>query len=411
YSNQLEEIKNYLDSSSRVDTIINRIYAEGLFILSGDNDGDVTTIILGVYNTGFTIFRPLLKAALSIVIPGFLDTIISLLDTATEIDDLVNEFSTEIVSKIKEVTEPLPLPDELTPETIAQIVKENLLTGELKELLGLLLGIATTKAEAQRNQAEKLLEKAEKEELGRINRVHHEEAISSVEKIEIISPENIEQQGSHKYALGPKVDVELFLKGATISRVEEGSLQRVFISVNGKRINYRYSDWHIDSNGIRYMQTLDLLSSVIHAGINVFECSIIHEGTVKKRASSTFIVDPNAPPLNSIAVDIIASQFNVPNKNDHRNTEEEYVSFINNGLEEVDIEGWVLSDAKKHIYILPAEIIKPGETFKVVTGEGVNTNRIFYIGRHAAIWNNPGDLVRLIDKNTNLRTLYSYPIE
>jgi len=72
------------------------------------------------------------------------------------------------------------------------------------------------------------------------------------------------------------------------------------------------------------------------------------------------------------------------------------------------LEGWLLMDAKQHIFQFPEATIHTGDSFKIVTGEGSNTNNTFYIGRHAAIWNNKGDTVRLVDVNMNLRSLFQY---
>lgn len=98
---------------------------------------------------------------------------------------------------------------------------------------------------------------------------------------------------------------------------------------------------------------------------------------------------------------------------DNHNLNDEYVVLRNACDYSIDITMWTIKDeTASHVYYFPAFIIGSGDSFTLYTGVGTNTNSKLYWGRqegdYAAIWNNKGDTLFLLDNDGNLVLSESY---
>jgi len=83
---------------------------------------------------------------------------------------------------------------------------------------------------------------------------------------------------------------------------------------------------------------------------------------------------------------------------DELNLNDEWVAFTNTGDLPIDLEGWTVADAAFHRYTFGRLAIQPGSSVTLYTGCGVDSLRErFWCNRDSAIWNNDGDVVRLLD--------------
>jgi len=89
--------------------------------------------------------------------------------------------------------------------------------------------------------------------------------------------------------------------------------------------------------------------------------------------------------------------------------QDEYVSFVNQGAETVDLDGYVVSDEVDNSYAFSGIAVDPGATVTLYTGTGTDTDDTVYWGRTgSAVWNNGGDTVFLEDPDGTLVIEYPY---
>lgn len=72
------------------------------------------------------------------------------------------------------------------------------------------------------------------------------------------------------------------------------------------------------------------------------------------------------------------------------------MQFKNDGGEPVSLDGWVLTDGY-YEYTFSGVTVAPGDTIRVYTGEGSDTNSEVYWGYQSTVWNDDGDTVYLYD--------------
>ncbi|MDV7348732.1 lamin tail domain-containing protein [Halorubrum distributum] len=89
-------------------------------------------------------------------------------------------------------------------------------------------------------------------------------------------------------------------------------------------------------------------------------------------------------------------------------TEDEYVSFVNQGDETVDLDGYVVDDEVDNSYTFSGVSADPGATITLYTGSGNDTDDTVYWGRGSPVWNNGGDTVFVTDPDGNTVVEYSY---
>ena len=93
---------------------------------------------------------------------------------------------------------------------------------------------------------------------------------------------------------------------------------------------------------------------------------------------------------------------------DHDNPNNEWVEFENTGDGAVNVGGWRLEDDANHDYRFPDVRLRPGDTIRVYTGSGSNTDSELYWGSSRAIWNDGGDTVYLWNDDGELIVEFEY---
>jgi micrococcal nuclease len=115
-------------------------------------------------------------------------------------------------------------------------------------------------------------------------------------------------------------------------------------------------------------------------------------------------------PRVDASLSIIAVEYDPPgNENDNLN--EEWVKIRNDGDNLVDLTGWTIKDeSASNRYAFPILFaLAPGESVTIHSGCGDDFGSFLYwcsVG--AAVWNNDGDTVFLLDPNGNAHTTHSY---
>lgn len=98
---------------------------------------------------------------------------------------------------------------------------------------------------------------------------------------------------------------------------------------------------------------------------------------------------------------ISAVQFDAPGDDRKKeNLNGEWVGISNNGNSAIDLTEWTLNDNENHVYNFPSNFkIKSGNSVKIHTGSGADTESDLYWNSGRPIWNNDGDTATLKDKN------------
>jgi hypothetical protein len=88
---------------------------------------------------------------------------------------------------------------------------------------------------------------------------------------------------------------------------------------------------------------------------------------------------------------------------------DEYVELKSNSETDIDMRNWTLSDKAGWEYKIEFDfVLKPGETVKIWTKTGINTDSDLYWGRGSCVWNNDFDTAYLKDRTGSLIDNYSY---
>ncbi len=92
--------------------------------------------------------------------------------------------------------------------------------------------------------------------------------------------------------------------------------------------------------------------------------------------------------------------------NDNDNLNDEYVTFrvIVSGT----LLGYAVEDETGHHYGFPDRVFQAGQTFKLHTGTGSDTQTDLYWGQDSAVWNNDGDTVKVLDPQGHIVLSRSY---
>jgi len=113
---------------------------------------------------------------------------------------------------------------------------------------------------------------------------------------------------------------------------------------------------------------------------------------------------PMGSPIEVIAIHADAAGDDNLNKND------EYVTF--RVLTSGSLAGYVVKDETSqadHRYHFPDRVFQAGQTFRLRSGTGVDTQTDLYWGTsQTAIWNNNGDTVYVLDPQGHVVESYNY---
>jgi micrococcal nuclease len=119
-------------------------------------------------------------------------------------------------------------------------------------------------------------------------------------------------------------------------------------------------------------------------------------------ATPTMTTTPNATPSDGTSqqsYSLVVSDINADAPgNDHKNLNDEFIEFTNEGRDAIDMSGWTLSDEADHTYHFPSGFtLSERDTVTVYTGSGSNTEDELYWNSGRAVWNNAGDTIYVRD--------------
>jgi micrococcal nuclease len=118
-------------------------------------------------------------------------------------------------------------------------------------------------------------------------------------------------------------------------------------------------------------------------------------------AQSGFWGEPSKTPLLIVHV-----EYDAPG-DDSLNLNEEYITF--KVLVSGTLLGYSVEDQTGHRYRFPDRVFKKGDVVKLHSGEGTETQTDLYWGASgAAIWNNDGDTVKVLDPQDQIVESYNY---
>jgi len=106
-----------------------------------------------------------------------------------------------------------------------------------------------------------------------------------------------------------------------------------------------------------------------------------------------------------VRIDIAASQVN-PRGFD--SASDEYVCLVNMSGGDVELLGWELRDAEGSVNVLPDVPLPSHQHLRVHPGGGRNSEGDVYGEGDAAVWNNQGDTVTLLDESGNVIDTQTY---
>ena len=340
--------------------------------------------------------------------------------------DAVEAFETSLAEEVEALLIPggdaddaltitVPGPDgeplvALAPSDAVELVVDGVL--ELIDLIPL-VGPALTGAYHQAMESAYRAEESTLESAHAQADAHHEAVRARPgAQVEILSPAPLDDRPEDLWMYGPVVPlaVQVDQAGSGWGTAEEG--RRIQVSVNGRLLTFPPSVWHYDAAAeeLSLDTALRLDQEQLQPGLNVLEVSVAHERVNRVRAHVSFVVDPDGPlPDRAIRIDGEASSFDSPGS-DHDSTYEEYVALRWEGTGRLDLTGWEIRDRARHRYVFGPTTLSSGQLLRLRTGgdpeEDDDNDR--HWGRGAAVWNNDGDTVLLLDDRQVVRAQYIY---
>lgn len=109
-----------------------------------------------------------------------------------------------------------------------------------------------------------------------------------------------------------------------------------------------------------------------------------------------------------VALKIVHIEADAPGS-DSENPNGEWIEIANQGDEPVQMQGYTLKDEANHIYTFGLFLVRPGHSFRLYSGQGIDTATELYWGLVGdSVWNNNGDTAFLRDAEGNLVDSYAY---
>jgi Lamin Tail Domain len=106
-----------------------------------------------------------------------------------------------------------------------------------------------------------------------------------------------------------------------------------------------------------------------------------------------------------VRIDVSAS---LVNPKGYDNGSDEYVCLVNEDGDGVSLLGWELRDAEGGVNVLPDVTLDSGQALRVHPGGGKDSATDVYGEGNAAVWNNDGDTITLLDESGDRIDSQSY---
>ncbi len=260
--------------------------------------------------------------------------------------------------------------------------------------------------EVQQHQTQADLVLAEEEE--RLAReALRENAHQTDLRVEIMNP-----LPDLEYIYPASVEITIAVYGATASIMSNPRSARIQLMLNGRALPYQPADWKYNSDSHRYELNRVFEPGGLADGMNMLEVSWIKgpDESETSRVAAGFMVDASRyHPREDFEISIDADP-------PGRDVDHEYVQVGWNGDAPLDLNGWVIRDLVGHTYQFSDIVLRPGDNFKLFTGgspdddqkELDRENKILYMGRGRAVWNNEGDTLMLSDPQKHMVVTHTY---
>jgi hypothetical protein len=427
----LDEVANEMRSSdvrTRVKDSLHALGAQRAEVFVRNLDGDpnnpnpaedaAVAAAVGTFHLAFLAASPLIDLGLN-VLADIAGNLAGILEDAANSADALEALITQVHdTALGAVIDGLAdlgisLPKELSPEDVANAIADALPTSIILQWLDAAVAanderLAALEDEAEaRRQRDRAQTEADRREAAKLDA-----SPAAQPSIEIVSPLTMATLSAEHWVYGPDVFARVRVGGARRAYFGSGGVRRVRVALNMQPVHYEPSEWTERRDGrFEWTRVLSLGRDSFVPGVNVFEVSVTDgDGTIL-RSTVAFVVDPHAPRLPAI-LEVVSelSQFNAPG-NDHRAADEEFVTMRWNGDAPLLIDGWRLQDRfARHVFGFGRREIRAHDTLRLITGGSPpsdNENDVHW-GRRAAVWNNTGDTVRVLDERRVLRAELIY---
>ncbi len=431
----LEDAEDALSADSLLDDIVDALESQGEANLQAAasaiglggplTDSLIAAFVDGTFPAAEVAFRPLIRAALD-AMAAATGALADVIAGALSADEAMTAFGDDLVVALTGGGTPAAF---LVEASIAGYSPFTALTGSDFEAIvravagdevADYLSTAWTEraaAAADAAAAEGYEAQAEAEGADERRDDYLAEAGTGQVAVHIASPISLDLDGRNAWVYPATVPVVVSVTGARAGYLA-ADVPRLFVSLNGQALDVPALGWTVGDGGAR-LQWHGVLTPADHGvrpGMNTLEVSVADGTDHVARAMAVFIVDLAAEGLSGpLVVRPDLSVFNTPG-DDHRHAVQETVVFEWQGAGDLDLTGWRLMDASgRHRYHFGPLALAAGTTLAVHSGGDPADNTVdaggghVYWGRRAAVWNNRGDVVRLVDRHGVLRCSYVYP--
>ena len=379
---------------------------------------DELSAAAGAFTLAFNLARPVFDACLAVLAP-LADELADLLDAAADLPDLIARMVAAAGVLITQAANDalgvfgLSLPKELSIDDIIDAVEwmlDNL--SVVKDALRAAITAAEQKKLSDQRKQLAQQRKAQAEQAYQAGTANSRDLSVSSLNVNIISPLPFLRSANHRtedWSYGREVPVVIEVRGATQAFLDPSHPDRIFLALNGAPVPLERAKWRYDSaaSGLVFETVYGPTSAGLKPGMNILECSVVTGQGKVYRQSVAFVTNPELAAPAALLVDSLLSVFNAPG-NDHRSLRQEKIVLQNNGTVPLALTGWRMFDLKDHLFLFPAFQLGAGRSVSIHTGSGQNSRSHLYMDRGAAVWNNTGDTLHLVDERGILASFYTY---
>lgn len=428
WKEQLEDLEELLSDEDLLDTIESELKEQGEtnlsngaadLGLSGDTvDQFIDTFVDVTFPAAWLIAKPLVSTALT-TIASASGILADAIEEALTTEEAIHNLEDSIFAAF--IGDPPPPAFTVTVGTLTALSPDDFFTVVKEAVKTLAVDPLSTAMDYRLEELSHIAEAEDYESQASTQQTtvdNQEKEVNDIKpignaSIQILSPSQLSPDVDKVWSYGPSVPLSIIITGVKPSYVRDDRSRRIRVSLNGEPLSYEASDWSYNksSSTISWATVLKHGEVPLRAGPNLLEVSIADGTDEIDRETVFFLADltavENIEPLY-VAEDL--SQFDPPG-NDHLNTYQEYVTLMWNGSTSLSLKGWRIQDRDAvHIYRFGEVTLAPGELIKIHTGghPSLDTESDVHWGREAAVWNNRGDAVYIIDANNVLRAEHVY---